>query len=87
MKTGVNRGHAGSRSSLISQGHPGAGQSAYLGLVASSATGGRESKRVGSRGEREMVGIQKRKEEVWGGEAGGWQRETQREMEGGPERR
>lgn len=33
-----------------------------LGLVASSATGGRESKRVGSRGERETVGIQKRKE-------------------------
>ncbi|VCX37828.1 unnamed protein product, partial [Gulo gulo] len=35
-----------------------AGQSAYLGLVTSSTTGGRESKRVGSRGEREMVGIQ-----------------------------
>ena len=50
----------------------GAGHSAYLGLVASSTTGGR-SERVGPRGERETVGMGggRRREEAGSGEARG----------------
>lgn len=70
VTTGVNRGQANSPSSLIFQGHLGAGHSAYLGLVASSATGGRESKREGRCRERREGG----------------QVDTQRETEGDPGR-
>lgn len=45
--------------------------SAYLGLVASSATGGRVSKRVGPGRERETVGIQGEAGAEMEGNAGG----------------